>query len=214
MILWSGGGQWAGTASAGREPFGDGCAAALVGGGDAWARARRSRMVPCRLARATASSEGGALEDRADPHRAGSGDELQALDPEGERVVGDDRAPHVGSSAELRGAEEHGGDGGEQVAGSDRGGERAGLHREQHAGEAGHRGRGNQRAPHETVGAHAGEARRLGVAAGGVQAAPERRLLEHEPHDRGDHEQVDARRPGPRRTAGARSPCTARRTRR
>ena len=123
--------------------------------------------------------------------------------------------PHtLGRPRELRRAEEHGGDGGEEVAGSDRGRERPGLHREQDAGKPGHRGRGDQRAPHEPVGRHAGEAGRLGVAAGRVEAPAERRLLEDEPHHRGEHQQVHDDHRDAERTACARSPCTGRRTRR
>src|SRR4029453_976356 len=77
--------------------------------------------------------QGPALEGGLAPDRRGACGQDQALDAEGQREVRDQRAPDVRAPRELRGAEEHGGHGGEQVTRPDARRVQAALHREDDA---------------------------------------------------------------------------------
>ena len=136
-----------------------------------------------------------ALEQRLDPPRARGERQLQSLDAPGQRVQGDERAPDVRTTAQLRGAEEDGGDRREQVARSDRRCVVADLPAVDDPGEPGDHARGDERPPDQTVAAQTGESGRFGVATDGEHVAADRRVLEHVPHDdRQEHHEVPVQR--------------------
>ena len=88
---------------------------------------RRRSAATLRLARATASTRATPLNSGVIQYTPLGEGELQALDAERQGVDGEDRPPHVGPRAELRRAEEHGGERREQQRRAERVGERADL---------------------------------------------------------------------------------------
>ena len=87
----------------------------------------RSLGIALRLARATATSRARPLNSGVIQYTPPLKRQLQALDAERQRVDGGDGAPDVGPVLELGGAEEHGGEGGEQQRRPERVRERADL---------------------------------------------------------------------------------------
>src|SRR5580692_7019994 len=139
---------------------------------------------------ADGQQQGGAVEGVGDPALTAA--ELQAFDPGGQKVDGDDGAPDVEAAhLDLGRPEEHGREHRQQVAAADRRRDRADLRGDEDAADGGGQAGGDQAGEDHPVGVDAGQPGGFRSGPGGLQPAAERRVLQQVPGDQREHEKVD-----------------------